>query len=99
MKIIILALSIFLITSCSTREEQENYCENKWMILYDFSSERDLENTICETKYEKCLRNIRYTFSDLADTWWNNTNNQDSISKTMSSEMDRCLKNIDHNSK
>ena len=94
MKLILLTFSILLITSCANREEQENYCKNQWKILYSFDSTISLENVKCETPYEKCLYDLRNTFSDLSDTWGNNNNNQDSISKTMSAEIDRCIKNI-----
>ena len=94
MKLLILTFSIFLLASCSTREQQENYCKNQWKILYIFDSTTSLENVKCETPYERCLDKIESAFSDLSDTWGNNTNNQDSISKTMSAEIDRCIKNI-----
>lgn len=94
MKYFILTFSILLLSSCTNREEAENYCTNKWLVLYNNVSSNDIGQTVCETKYEKCLRKINYAFSDLSDTWWNNTNNQDSISKTMKAEIDRCLLNI-----
>lgn len=50
-------------------------------------------DTGCKTKYDQCLHKLRNTFSDLSDTWGTNTNNQDSISKTIQSEIDRCLIN------
>lgn len=50
-------------------------------------------DTGCKTKYDRCLEKLRNTFSDLSDTWGANTNNQDSISKTIQSEIDRCLIN------
>ena len=52
-----------------------------------------LQSGGCGTKYEYCLYLLKGTFSDLSDTLGNNTNNQDSISKTMQSEIDRCLVN------
>lgn len=48
----------------------------------------------CESKYDVCLQKLRNTFSDLSDTWGVTTNNQDSISKTIQSEIDRCVANI-----
>jgi len=91
----LLILITFILVSCTNREEAENYCISKWMVLYTHdSSSSDIQDTTCESKYEKCLRKIGYTFSDLADTWGNNTNNQDTISKTMSEQVDKCLTNI-----
>ena len=48
----------------------------------------------CETKYDVCLEKLKYTFSNLSDTWGVNTNNQDTISKTIQSEIERCIENI-----
>lgn len=104
MKYFILIFSILILSSCGkviTDEEGTQYCKNKWQELtyiinmYPFDQTRN--DIMChkpESKYEKCLRIMRNTFSDLSDTWGNNTNNQDSISKTMSAEIDRCLLNI-----
>jgi len=48
----------------------------------------------CETEYDRytrCLGQIRMTFHDLTDTVGVSQNNQDSISKTMAAEVDRCM--------
>lgn len=47
----------------------------------------------CYTKYDLCLLKLKNSFGDLTDTWGVSTNNQDSISKTIQSEMDRCIAN------
>ena len=94
MKLLLITFSLLLLTSCTNHEQAEKYCADKWMILYHNQGSRNVADTVCESKYVKCLREINYAFSDLADTWGNNTNNQDSISKTMKAEIDRCLINI-----
>lgn len=105
MKYLLLIIPVLLLSSCGkviTDEEGTQYCKNKWQEFnYVFHGitwvDETLNDVRCytpESKYEKCLRIMRNTFSDLSDTWGNNTNNQDSISKTMSAEIDRCLTNI-----
>ena len=95
----------FLLVSCwkvITEQQWIEYCKLQWKELnYKdpyflwFDQESYINNVHCkESKYEQCLYKLNNTFSDLSDTWGNNTNNQDSISKTIQSEIDRCIKNI-----
>ena len=106
MKLSLLILSILLLSSCwraITEQEWIAYCKSKWQELLYITPQllretqeeyRDVGCFTPETSYEKCLRILRNTFSDLSDTWGNNTNNQDAISKTIASEIDRCMENI-----
>ena len=43
------------------------------------------------TQEEKCRIQVRSMFDDLVDTWGVNTNNQDTISKSMIEIYDRCV--------
>lgn len=107
MKYLLLIIPILLLSSCGkviTEEQAKKHCESRWQVVWsvarpflNFDQDNLYFNVSCtarESDYEKCLRIMRNTFSDLSDTWGNNTNNQDSISKTMSAEIDRCLTNI-----
>lgn len=106
--IIIILISVFILSSCwkvITEDEWIQYCKNKWQelsivytpFLWVDQNYKDINCYTPKSNYEKCLQIMRDTFSDLSDTWGNNTNNQDSISKTMSTEINRCLKNITPN--
>ena len=107
MRYILLLIPIIVLSSCwkvISEQDAIQHCQKRWQELWSIDTpfmnfdQTDLNfNVNCttkETNYEKCLRIIRDSYSDLSDTWGNNTNNQDSISKTMSAEVDRCLKNI-----
>jgi len=48
----------------------------------------------CEAKYERCLKLVRTAFEDLTDTMGASQNHEDSVSKTMEREINRCLEKI-----
>jgi hypothetical protein len=88
--IMVLGLTVFgylLHIQDEEYKQEKLQCVNSSKLYNDYYEK-------CESKYEVCLKKLRDTFSDLSDTWGVNTNNQDAISKTMQSEIDRCVKNI-----
>lgn len=92
MKYFIPLILVLLLTSCTSEQQAQNSCKNDWLIIRYYN---DLSWAFyCETIYEKCLKITRYTFEDLSDTWGNNTNNQDTISKSMKEEIGRCIENL-----
>lgn len=69
-------------------------------IEMDRSYERDIERCKlkgniydgwCKTKYQFCSGTVRDTFEDLTDTVGVSQNNMDTVSRTMSEEITRCL--------
>lgn len=48
-----------------------------------------------DMKIQNCLTDTRFLLSDLSDTWGSDTNNQDSISKSMLIFYDKCLERVD----
>lgn len=67
-----------------------NYMQSEHKIDCSF---RTVEGTCKDTRENYCAYNCRYMLQDLTDTWGNDSNQQDSISKSILECYNNCLKN------
>lgn len=80
--VITIGFGMYHTNETDTRKKQDCYITNGYYDIYTRE---------CKTKYEYCLEKVRLIFSDINDTWGSSQNHQDTISKTMSEEITRCI--------
>ena len=95
-----IACTSMALVSCAPKIDSGdaiNYCEsqNKALKLtsqrYSYNRYTDIP---CVTVYQYCSEVTRETFLDIVDTVSTTSNQQDTISKSMSEQIDKCLASV-----
>lgn len=97
--IALLILTSVALTSCAeslSREEANNYCESqgKFRPLSHQNYNSFVGDVLCVTPYQYCSEIVRETYYDIVDTVATQSNQQDTISKSMSEQIEKCLSSV-----
>lgn len=97
--IAMIACTSMALVSCQkvSIAESNAYCESqgKFQPVYLQSYSNPSTGTItCVTPYQYCSEVVHKTYYDIVDTVATQSNQQDTISKSMSEQIDKCLASV-----